>query len=73
MGGGSECVTTVKSTWSLLTEDLAWKLHPDSRPGMWVSHNLEISLICKNGSVAQSCPSLCDPMDCSTPGFPVLH
>ena len=24
-------------------------------------------------SVAQSCLSLCDPMDCSTPGFPVLH
>ena len=20
-------------------------------------------------SVAQSCPTLCDPMDCSTPGF----
>ena len=23
--------------------------------------------------VAQSCPTLCDPMDCSTPGFPVHH
>ena len=23
-------------------------------------------------SVAQSCPTLCDPIDCSTPGFPVL-
>ena len=23
--------------------------------------------------VAQSCLSLCDPMDCSTPGFPVHH
>ena len=23
--------------------------------------------------VAKSCPTLCDPMDCSTPGFPVLH
>ena len=22
---------------------------------------------------AQSCPTLCDPMDCSMPGFPVLH
>ena len=21
----------------------------------------------------QSCPALCDPMDCSIPGFPVLH
>ena len=24
-------------------------------------------------SVLQSCPTLCDPMDCSTPGFPVHH
>ena len=24
-------------------------------------------------SVAQSCPTLCSPMDCSTPGFPVLN
>ena len=24
-------------------------------------------------SVAQSCPTLCDPMDCGTWGFPVLH
>ena len=24
-------------------------------------------------SVAKSCPSPCDPTDCSTPGFPVLH
>ena len=24
-------------------------------------------------SVSQSYPTLCDPMDCSMPGFPVLH
>ena len=24
-------------------------------------------------SVAKSCPTLCDPVDCSTPGFPVIH
>ena len=24
-------------------------------------------------SVTQVCPTLCDPMDCSTPGFPVYH
>ena len=24
-------------------------------------------------SVTQSCPTLCDPMDCSMPGFPVYH
>ena len=32
--------------------------------------NSENFIIC---SVTQSCPTLCDPMDCSTPGFPVLH
>ena len=25
------------------------------------------------GLVVKSCLTLCDPMDCSTPGFPVLH
>ena len=24
-------------------------------------------------SVAQSCPTLCNPMDCSSPGLPVHH
>ena len=24
-------------------------------------------------SLTQSCPTLCDPMDCTTPGFPVHH
>ena len=31
--------------------------------------NLEV----KGNEVTQSCPNLCDPMDCSTPGFPVHH
>ena len=25
------------------------------------------------GSVVQLCPTLCDPLDCSTPGLPVHH
>ena len=32
-----------------------------------------ISLIIQFSSVAQTCLTLCDPMDCSMPGFPVLH
>ena len=28
---------------------------------------------CHCCSVAQSCLTVCDPMDCSTPGFPVHH
>ena len=30
-----------------------------------------LSILCC--SVAQLCPTLCDPMHCSTPGFPLLH
>ena len=29
--------------------------------------------ICCSCSVAKSCPALCDPMDCCTPGFPGPH
>ena len=29
--------------------------------------------LCSCCSVTQSCLTLCDPMDCSTPGFPVHH
>ena len=28
---------------------------------------------CCGSSIVKSCPTLCDPTDCSTPGFPVLH
>ena len=33
----------------------------------WLSQGVQFS------SVAQSCPTLCDPMNCSTPGLPVHH
>ena len=31
------------------------------------------SVITQFSSVAQSCPTLCDPRDCSMPGLPVHH
>ena len=37
-------------------------------PTLWMGRlSLQFS------SVAQSCPTLCDPMNCSMPGFPVHH
>ena len=35
-------------------------------------HQYSISSV-QFSSVAQSCPTLCDPMNCSMPGFPVHH
>ena len=34
--------------------------------------SMRVSL-CLFSSVAQSCPTVCDPVDCSMPGFPVHH
>ena len=34
---------------------------------------LNILISVQFSSVAQSCLTLCHPMDCNTPGFPVLH
>ena len=39
---------------------------------VWASGSRTGALV-QFSSVAQSCPTLCDPMDCSTPGFPVHH
>ena len=38
---------------------------------MWYIYTMEYSV--QFSSVAQSCPTLCDPMNCSTPGLPVHH
>ena len=32
-----------------------------------------LSFLVQFSSVIQSCPTLCDPMNCSILGFPVLH
>ena len=42
-----------------------WKLHQGCRDTGYNN-----TCCC---SVAQSCPTLCNPMDCNMPGFPVLH
>ena len=39
---------------------------------MYISYAFS-GLLVQFSSVAQSCPTLCDPMNCSTPGLPVHH
>ena len=52
------------------------------RPKTLVEENTDIPLHPSSSSdvpsetlvrVTQSCPTLCDPMDCTTPGLPVHH
>ena len=44
--------------------------------GLWceiVLTGLDLRFIEQFSSVAQLCPTLCEPMNCSTPGLPVHH
>ena len=63
--------TPQAGTWERLpSADLVWAV-----PEVFICTWIEADWSGTRGgcSVAQSCLSLCDPMDCSTPGFPVLH
>ena len=46
--------------------------YPDVRPE-WVLSSFRMLASVQFSSVTQSCLTLCDPMDCITPGFPVHH
>ena len=45
----------------------------EQRTGSILGKEYIKAVYCQCSSVAQSCPTLCDPMDCSTPGLPVHH
>ena len=53
---------------------LAWKIPWTEEPGRtpWVTKELDITSV-QFSSVAQLCPTLYNPMNCSTPGLPVYH
>ena len=54
--------------WSLRTDNV----HPWNTT-LLPHHQPIRDLLRQFNSVAQSCPTLWDPMDCSTPGLPVHH
>ena len=51
------------------SENILWR--KDSLFSQWCLESWISSV--QFSSVAQSCPTLCDPMNCSTPGLPVHH
>ena len=46
--------------------------YAESISGSFVPINFSVYSYAQFSSVAQSCPTLCIPMDCSMPGFPEL-
>ena len=56
--------------YTVLTESGTWKILIDMS---WVNDTSGLLVFYICCSVAESSPTLCDPMDCITPGTPVLH
>ena len=67
------CLPTSLSSTSSIRPFLTTFLHLLSTV-LTIYPNLFLKITLWGGccSFAQSCPTLCNPMDCSTPGFPVL-
>ena len=68
----------------LHVDSMWWSWHfypwdiPPQIPQTQANHEENIrsqlrNILIQFSSVAQSCPTLCHPMNCSTPGFPVHH
>ena len=66
---GRKCTRRI---WSILSCQNAWKL-PESSVNRTQKPTRRYSYFLCSCSVAQSCPTLCHPMDCSMLGFHVLH
>ena len=64
------CIFVYSPIWSSLHHELC-SLFVASLP--LDSFRTKSSFCCCCCSVAKSCPTLCHPTDCSTPGFPVFH
>ena len=61
-----KCPTLYFCTWILSRPSTTcWK--------EYFPHWIVMAPLLRISSVAQSCLTLCDPMDCSTPGLPVHH
>ena len=61
-------------SFTVLKDELQWLLNVKPILHSWDKNYLVMTnhpFCCS--SITQSCLTLCNPMDCSTPGFPVLH
>ena len=66
-GQGTKISLTTEQLEKLKGRPTLSKKKEKENPSSVPIHSVQFS------SVAQSCPTLCDPMNCSTPGPPVHH
>ena len=57
----------LSNTWPALFTGCLWNSKS------WIIKSTSKTMLDTFSSVTQSCPTLCDPMDCSTPSLPVYH
>ena len=62
-GGCSSQRTSHSGSW--------WRVDQETLDTCWLTSPTSRHL--SQSAVTQSCPTLCDPTDCSRPGFPVHH
>ena len=58
---------------SILFWRIPWTVEPGGLQFLGLQRVRIGSVYILTCSVTQSCPTFCNPMDCSTPGFPILH
>ena len=71
----------LSNLWEILEDRRAWctAVHGVTKSRTWLSDWISATLLViifssvQFSSVAQSCLTLCDPMNCGTPGLPVHH
>ena len=67
-------LATAASSWEESWSKRGWSRNPGEGWGMhWGGPGGPARAPVQFSSVAQSCPTLGDPMNCSTPGLPVHH
>ena len=71
LAGSVAVITALKKTHSLQEQSKeSWPPYRMGKASDWEDTKLDI---CESALLLLSCPTLCDPMEWSIPGFPVLH
>ena len=67
---------SLRKLWEIVKDRKAWcaTVHGVTKSQTWLSDRTTTNIkIYQFSSVVQPCLTLCNPMDCSMPGFPVHH